>query len=136
MNVFINSDNPDLNIFQQYFFVANNTSKLPILASKLKSNEELTILTLSSEDVIRMKNLQNMMKKHLKNGGESKDFGFSVRVLKGCKNSNEIPSNVFISLFLKLDKKSDFFPLYENFNVGQADLSPLENLENWADCDN
>ncbi len=134
MEVFINNDNPDLKILEKYFLVIDNTSKVPLVAESLKYNEYLTILTLSPEDVIKMKNLQHKMKTHLTNGGESDDFGFSIRVLKGCKNIAGIPENVFVSLFLKLDLRSEYFPLYQNFNIGQADLSPLKNLENWDDC--
>ena len=136
MNIFINSDNPDLRVLQQYFLVVDNTPRIPTLAEGLKSNEALTILILSPEDVIRMKNLQKSMKNHLRNGGKSDDFGFSIRVLEGCKNTKDIPHNVFVSLFLKLDLRSDFFPLYEDFDIAQADLSPLKNLENWNDCNN
>lgn len=134
MEVFINNDNPDLKILQKYFLVVDNASRFPIVAERLKNNEALTILTLSPEDVVRMRNLQKKMKLHLRNSGESDDFGFSVRVLKGCKNIDNIPDNVFVSLFLKLDSRSDFFPLYQDFNIGQADLSPLKSLENWDDC--
>jgi len=134
MKIFIHSDNPDLRVLQQYFLVVDNTPRVPTIAEGLKNNEALTALTLSPEDVIRMKNLQKKMKNHLKNGGESDDFGFSVRVLGGCKNTNDIPDSVFVSLFLKLDSRSDFFPLYEDFDIGQADLSPLKSLENWNDC--
>lgn len=136
MNVSIHSDDPDLRVFQQYFLVVDNTSRVPLFEEKLGSSEALTLLTLSPEDVIRMKSLQRKMKTHLKNGGKSDDFGFSVHVLKGCKNTNIIPKNVFVSLFLKLDSMSDFFPLYEDFDIGQADLSPLKNLENWDNCNN
>ena len=65
-----------------------------------------------------MMSLQKRMKNHLKNAGKTDDFGFSVFVLKGCKNTKNIPSNVFVSLFLKLDARSNFFPLYEDFNIG------------------
>ena len=134
MEIFINNDNPDLKVLQKYFFVVDNASRVPIVAEGLADNEHLTILTLSPEDVIKMKNLQKKMKTHLKNGGESDDFGFSIRVLKGCKNIDDIPDNVFISLYLKLDSRSEFFPLYQDLNIGQADLSPLKNLENWDNC--
>lgn len=136
MNFFIDSENPDLKVLQQYFLVVDNTPRIPIIAEGLNNNEALTVLTLSPEDVIRMQDLQKMMKSHLKNGGENKDFGFSVRVLEGCKNTNDIPDNVFVSLFLKLDSRSDFFPLYEDFDIGQADVSPLKNLVNWNNCQN
>ena len=136
MNMGIHSDNPELRVSEQYFLAVDNTPQVPALAKGIKNNEALTILTLSPEDVIRMMSLQKRMKNYLRNGGKTDDFGFSVIVLKGCKNTNNIPSNVFVSLFLKLDRKSDFFPLYEDFNIGQADLSPLENLEDWADCNN
>ena len=136
MNVFIHNDNPNLRVAEQYFLVIDNTPQISAIAGELKSNEALTILTLSPKDVIRMKKLQKQMKNHLKNGGESDNFGFSVRVLGGCKDTDNIPDNIFVSLFLKLDSRSDFFPLYEDFNIGQADLSPLENLENWRDCNN
>ena len=136
MNFFIDSENPDLKVLQQYFLVVDNTPRIPIIAEGLNNNEALTVLTLSPEDVIRMQDLQKMMKSHLKNGGKNKDFGFSVRVLEGCKNTNDIPDNVFVSLFLKLDLRSDFFPLYEDFDIGQADLSPLKNLVNWNNCQN
>ena len=136
MNFFIDSDNPDLKVLQQYFLVVDNTPRIPIITEDLNNNEALTVLTLSPEDVIRMQDLQKRMKSHLKNGGENKDFGFSVRVLEGCKNTNDIPDNVFVSLFLKLDLRSDFFPLYEDFDIGQADLSPLKNLVNWNNCQN
>lgn len=134
MKIFIHSDNPDLKVSQQYFLVVDNTPRVLTIAEDLKSNEALTVLTLSPNDVIRMKKLQKRMKNHLRNGGKSDDLGFSVRVLNGCKSTDDIPDNVFVSLFLKLDEKSDFFPLYQDFNIGQADLSPLKNLENWNDC--
>ena len=134
MNMSIQSYNPELSVSEEYFLVVDNTPQAPTLAKGVKSNEALTILTLSPEDVIRMMSLQKRMKNHLKNGGETDDFGFSVFVLKGCKNTKNIPSNVFVSLFLKLDARSNFFPLYEDFNIGQADLSPLKNLENWDYC--
>jgi hypothetical protein len=134
MNISIHSHNPELKVSEQYFLVVDNTPQVPTLGKGMKNNEAVTVLTLSPEDVIRMMSLQNKMKSHLKNGGKTDNFGFSVFVLKGCKNTNNIPSNVFISLFLKLDARSDFFSLYDNFNIGQADLSPLENLENWDDC--
>lgn len=136
MTIYIHSDNPELRVLQQYYLVVDNTPRESAMAAGIKNNEALTILTLSPEDVIKMKSLQKRMKKHLRNGGESDDFGFSVRVLKGCKNTNDIPKNVFVSLFLKLDSRSDFFPLYEDFDIGQADLTPLKNLENWDDCNN
>jgi len=63
---------------------------MPILAEGIKGNEEFTVLTLSPKDVIRMKDLQRIMKNHLKNGGTTNDFGFSVRVLKGCKNGSVV----------------------------------------------
>jgi len=132
----IHSDKLDLKVLQQYFLVVDNTPRVTTITEELKNNEALTVLTLSTEDVIRMKNLQKRMRDHLKKGGKSSDFGFSVRVLEGCKNTNDIPDNVFVSLFLKLDSRSDFFPLYEYFDIGQADLSPLKNLENWNDCNN
>lgn len=134
MSMFIHSDDSVLAVSQQYFLAVDNTPRLPILAEGLNDNETLTVLTLSSEDVVKMKNLQKMMGKHLINGGKRDDFGFSVRVLAGCKNTKNIPENVFVSLFLKLDFRSDFFPLYEDFDIGQADLSPLKNLVNWDDC--
>ena len=134
MNMSIQSYNPELSVSEEYFLVVDNTPQVPTLAKEVKSNEALTILTLSPEDVIRMMSLQKRMKNHLKNGGKTDDFGFSVFVLKGCKNTKNIPNNVFVSLFLKLDARSNFFPLYEDFNIGQADLSPLKNLENWDDC--
>jgi hypothetical protein len=136
MNVGIHSDNPELRVSEKYFLVVDNAPQVPTLAKGVKNNEELTILTLSPEDVIRMNSLQKRMKNHLRNGGKTDDFGFSVHVLKGCKNTKNIPSNVFVSLFLKLDARSEFFPLYQDFNIGQADLSPLKNLENWDDCKN
>lgn len=136
MTFFIQSDNPNLRVLQQYFLVVDNTPRVPTIAERLKKNEALTVLTLTPKDVTRMKNLQKRMKSHLKNGGKSDDFGFSVRVLEGCKNTNDIPDNVFVSLFLKLDSRSDFFPLYEDFDIGQADLSPLKNLVNWNNCNN
>ncbi len=136
MNLSIHSDNPELRVSQQYYLVVDNTPQVPTLAKGIKDNEALTILTLSPEDVIQMTILQKKMKNHLRNGGKTDDFGFSVLVLNGCKNTNNIPSNVFVSLFLKLDAWSDFFPLYEDFDIGQADLSPLKNLENWDDCKN
>jgi len=134
MSLFINSDDSGLSISQKYFLAVDNAPRIPLLAEGLNDNEALTVLTLSPEDVVRMVNLQNMMKKHLINGGKRSDFGFYVRVLGGCKNTKDIPENVFVSLFLKLDFSSDFFPLYEDFDIGQADLSPLENLANWDDC--
>ena len=134
MSMFIHSDDLGLTVSQQYFLAVNNTPRIPILAEGLNDNEALTVLTLSSEDVIKMKKLQQIMKKHLINGGKRDDLGFYVRVLAGCKNTKNIPKNVFVSLFLKLDFRSDFFPLYEDFDIGQADLSPLKNLVNWDDC--
>ena len=134
MNMFINSDDSGLSVSQQYFLAVDNTPRIPLLAEGLIDNEALTVLTLSPEDVVRMTSLQKTMKKHLLNGGNRSDFGFNVRVLGGCKNTKDIPENVFVSLFLKLDFSSDFFPLYEDFDIGQADLSPLENLANWDDC--
>ena len=134
MTISINSDNPEVNVLQQYFLVIDNIQRVPTISERLKSNEEWSILTLSSEDVIRMKNLQERMDDYLISGGKSGDFGFSIRVLDGCKNTNDMPDNVFVSLFLKLDSRSDYFPLYKDFNIGQADLSPLEDLENWPDC--
>ena len=136
MNLSIHSYNPELSVSEEYFLIVDNSPHAPTLAKGVNNNEGLTILTLSPEDVIRMKSLQKVMKNHLINGGETDDFGFSVLVLKGCKNTIKIPSNVFVSLFLKLDAKSEFFPLYENFNIGQADLSPLKSLKNWDDCKN
>jgi len=134
MKIFIHNDNPDLKVSEQYFLVVDNTPQLLTIAEGIKNNEAMTILTLSPDDVIRMKNLQKKMREHLRNGGKSDDLGFSVRVLDGCKNTNNIPDNVFVSLFLKLDARSDFFPLYQDFNIGQTDLSPLKNLENWDNC--
>jgi len=134
MNIFIHHDNPTLRVMHQYFLAVDNTPRLPKIAGELRANEALTILTLSPDDVIKMKSLQNTMKNHLKNGGNSNDFGFSVRVLGGCKNTDNIPDNVLVSLFLKLDSRTDFFPLYEDFDLAKADLSPLENIENWQDC--
>jgi len=136
MEFSIHSDNPDLRVSQQYFLVIDNTPRVPTIAEGLKNNEEFSTLILSPKDVIRMKKLQKRMRNHLINGGKSDDFGFSVRVLRGCKNTKDIPDNVFVSLFLKLDSRSDFFPLYQDFDIGQADLSPLENLENWVECNN
>lgn len=136
MNIYINSDNPELRVSEEYFLAVDNTPRVPILIIGVNENEALTVLTLSPDDVIRMKSLQKRMKSHLKNGGKSDDFGFSIFVLRGCKNTNNMPSNVFVSLFLKLDSRSDFFPLYQDFDIAQADLSPLENLEDWDDCSN
>jgi len=134
MSISIHSDNPALRVSQQYFLVVDNTPRVPTLAKGLYNNGALTVLTLSAEDVIKMQSLQQRMKNHLKNGGKSDDFCFSVQVLGGCKNTDNIPNNVFVSLLLKLDSRSDFFPLYQDFDIGQADLSPLKNLENWDDC--
>gem|GEM_PF-3322777 len=134
MTVSIDSDNPALSVSQQYFLVIDNTPRIPMMTQRLNNNEAFSILTLSPEDVIRMKNLQKVMRNHLINGGDNDDFGFSVRVLSGCKNSDDIPDSVLVSLFLKLDSRSDFFPLYQGIDIAQADLAPLENLENWTDC--
>ncbi|MEI6894627.1 MAG: hypothetical protein V5789_08345 [Colwellia sp.] len=102
MSMFIRSKNPELNVTQQYFLVVDNSPQVPTLTAKVKSNEALTVLTLSPEDAIRMQSLQKTMKNHLRNGGKSDDFGFSIVVLNGCKNTRNIPKNVFVSLFIKL----------------------------------
>ena len=134
MNIFMNTGVPRVKQSQKYFFVIDNTPQALTLNDKLKSTEALTRLTLSSKDVIRMRNQQQEMKQHLERGGNSKDFGFSISVLEGCKTTLQVPEHIFISLFLKLDSRSNFFPLYQDFDIGQADLSPLKNVQNWDDC--
>ena len=136
MNMHIHSKSPYLKISQKYFFRVDNIPRSSAFVDGLNENQALTVLTLSPEDVIQMKNLQKEMKKHLNNGGSRDDFGFSITVLNGCKNTKNIPKSVLVSLFLKLDNRSEFFPLYENFDVAKADLKPLKNLENWDDCQN
>jgi len=135
MGVNINSETPFLVVEQQYLLVVDNNPHIPIeLEDNFGSGDELTVLKLSPEDVKRMKVLQQQMKNHLINGGSSDDFGFWVKVGSGCKKSKTIPESVLLSSFLRLDLQSDFFALYENFDIGKADLTPLKNLSDWDDC--
>lgn len=136
MSLKIHSDDPALKVKEDYFFTVDNNPQVPSLAKDIKSHQALTVLTLAPNDVMRMQNLQKTMKKHLKNGGNKDDFGFSVSVLEGCKNTHNIPSDVYVSLYLKLDSQSNFFPLYRDFNIGQADLSPLKSVKDWDNCKN
>lgn len=135
MSVSINSETPFLMVEQQYLLAVDNEPRIPAeLMENFRSDEELTILKLSPEDARRMTILQQQMKNHLINGGISDDFGFWVKINSGCKNSKTIPESVLLSSFLRLDLQSDFFALYENFDIGKADLSPLKNLSDWDSC--
>jgi len=135
MSLSINSEIPFLVVEQQYLLAVDNKPRIPLeLMDKFKNDEQLTVLKLSADDVIRMTVLQQQMKSHLINGGSRDDFGFWVKVNGGCKKSKTIPESVLLSSFLRLDSKSDFFALYEDFDIGKADLSPLKNLSDWDSC--
>jgi len=135
MSININSENPFLMVEQQYLLAVDNKPRMPIeLMEYFSGSDELTLLKLSSEDATRMKILQQQMKAHLINGGKSDDFGFSVRVMDGCKKSKTIPKSVLLSSYLRLSIQSDFFALYEDFDIGKTDLTPLKNLNEWDMC--
>ena len=135
MSLNINSEVPFLVVEQQYLLAVDNKPRIPLeLASNFRNDEQLTVLKLSADDVIRMEILQQQMKNHLINGGSNDDFGFWVKITGGCKNSKTIPESVLLSSFLRLDLRSDFFALYEDFDIGKADLTPLKNLSEWDDC--
>jgi len=135
MGVNINGAPPFIKIEQQYLLAVDNKPRTPLaLKESLGNEQELTMLKLSSEDAVRMTIFQQQMKNHLINGGSSDDFGFWVQVTGGCKTSKTIPASVLLSAFLRLDRQSNFFALYENFDIAKADLTPLKNLSQWDNC--
>lgn len=134
MGLTLKSKRPKTSISENFFLQVDNRPNLPSFLHQLKSGQAITVLSLSDEDVLMMQALQHKMKNHLNNGGSEDDLGFSVSVLRGCKNTEQIPSEVLVSLFLKLDARSDYFPLYQDFDLAKANLSPLKNLPDWDDC--
>ncbi len=134
MQVFIKGDESQQPVLHTYYLVVDNAPRLPTFLSKLRHDEALTVMTLSTDDAKRFHALQAKMKAHLRAGGHIDDFGFIVRILNGCKRVSNIPTDVFLSLYLKLEKYDDFFPLYQDVNIGKVDLAPLKQLSDWNTC--